>query len=88
MKSKFTELLLKAIAMTASFFALLDTCLSRGPELGEKIAQIWGYPENIGYLCGVFSSLFVFVVVVVTILCVLLTTNKQENNLTYSEVAQ
>ena len=86
MKSKFTELLLKAFAMTVSFFALLDTCLSRGPEFGEKVAQIWGYPENIGYLCGAFGSLLTFIVVFVIILCVLLT-KKQENSLKYSEVA-
>ncbi len=82
------EALLKAISMAFSFFALLDTCLSRGPEIGEKIAQRWGYPEIIGYFWGAFGSLLAFVVVFATILCVLLTTQGQENNRKYSEVAQ
>ena len=57
--------IVKAFSETMQFCAVVYTCLFQGPEIGEKIAQRWGYPENIGYLGGVFFSLIVFVVVVV-----------------------
>lgn len=62
-KSNFVETLLKALTITVSFFSLLKTCISEVSKIGEKIAQLWGYPENIGYLYGALGGLLILIVV-------------------------
>ena len=75
--------IVKAFAEAMQFCSLVYTCLFQGPEIGEKIAQLFGHPAKIGYVGGAFFSLIIFVVVFV----ISLLDKRQENNLTYSEVA-